>query len=91
MLDFNTIALDKNPEIEVTIRNTTTVDLGIEIVDLPYEFVEGKLSNRAVKPSEEVQLKIRLKKEAKNVSLAKSITLELEGQNKSRFTIPIRK
>ncbi len=91
ILDFSTVDSDENEELEVTIRNITTIDLGIKIVDIPYEFVEVELSSRVVRPSEEVKLKVGLKREAENASLTKSITLELDDENKSRFTIPIRK
>jgi len=89
VLDFNTVDLNENPEMEVKIRNTTTANLGIEIVDTPVEFVESKLSSKMVKPSEEVKLKVKLKREAKNASLTKSITLELGDQDSSRFTVPV--
>jgi hypothetical protein len=88
-LDFNTVDLDENPEMEVMIRNTTTTDLGIKIIDMPYEFVKGKLSSKVVKPSEEVKLKVKLKREAKKTSLSKSITLQLCDRDSSRFTVPV--
>jgi hypothetical protein len=44
-----------------------------------------------LKPSEEVKLKVRLKREAKETSLTKSITLELADQDSSRFTVPVKK
>jgi len=89
ILDFTTANLGESPEIEVKIRNTTISDLGIKIVDMPYQFVEGKLSNKVIKPSEEVKLKVKLKREAKEVSLTKSITLQLGDQDSSRFTVPV--
>jgi len=88
-LDFNTIGLSENSEMEVMIRNLKTADLGIKIVDMPCELVEGKLSSKVAKPSEEVKLKVKLKREAKEASLTKSITLQLGGQDSSRFTVPV--
>jgi len=44
-----------------------------------------------VKPSEELKLDVKLKSGVKKVSFTKSITLELSDQNKSRFTIPVKK
>jgi len=89
ILDFTTVDLGESPEIEVKIRNTTISDLGIKIVNMPYEFVEGKLSNKVVKPSEEVKLKVKITREAENIGLSKSITLELDDQDSSRFTVPV--
>lgn len=77
--------------MEINIRNTTTQDLGIKIVDISSDFIEGKLSSKVVGPSKEVKLKIGSKRELKRISLRKSITLELGNQDSSRFTIPIRK
>ena len=91
ILDFTTADLGESPEIEVKIRNTTISDLGIKIVDTPIEFVESKLSSKMLKPSGEVKLKVRLKREAKETSLTKSITLELADQDSSRFTVPVKK
>jgi hypothetical protein len=88
-LDFTTADLGESPEIEVKIRNTTISDLGIEIVDTPVEFVEEELSGKVIKPSGEAKLKVRLKREAKETSLTKSITLELGDQDSSRFTVPV--
>ena len=42
-----------------------------------------------IKPSEEVKLKVKLNREAENVRLTKSITLELGDQDSSRFTVPV--
>lgn len=89
VLDFNAVDLGENPEMEVVIRNITTTELGIKIVDIPGEFVEGKLSSKMVKPSKEVKLKVKLKREAKESNLTKSITLELGDQDSSRFTVPV--
>jgi hypothetical protein len=89
VLDFNTVDLNENPEMEVKIRNITTTKLGIIIVDMPSELVKGNLSDKVIKPSEEVKLKVKLKKEAKNINLTKSITLQLGGQDSSRFTVPV--
>jgi hypothetical protein len=89
VLDFNAIDLAQNAEMEVVIRNITSTDLGIKIVDTPRELVESTLSSKMVKPSEEVKLKVRLKREAKETSLTKSITLELADQDSSRFTVPV--
>ena len=75
--------------MEVRIKNITTSNLGIKIVDMPGELVKVKLSDKMIKPSEEVKLKVQLKREAENVKLAKSITLELADPDSSRFTIPI--
>ncbi len=77
--------------MEINIRNTASQDLGLELVDLPSDFLEAKLSDQVLRPSEEVKLKVKLKGELKETGLTKSITLELGDQDSSRFTIPVRK
>lgn len=80
-----------NSELEMSIKNTTSQDLGIKIVDMPSDFIEAKLSGKAIRPSEEVKLKVGLKGQPKEAGLTKSITLELGDQDSSRFTVPVRK
>jgi len=75
--------------MEVEIRNITTTNLGIKIVATPSELVKAKLSDKTIKPSEEVKLKVKLKREAENATLTKSITLELSDPDSSRFTVPV--
>jgi len=89
VLDFASADLSKSPEMEVKIKNITTSNLGIKIVDMPDGYMKVKLSDKVIKPSEEVELKVQLTREAEGIKLAKSITLELGDKNSSRFTIPV--
>ncbi|HEX7401222.1 MAG TPA: hypothetical protein VF369_03500 [candidate division Zixibacteria bacterium] len=88
-LDFTSFDLAENPEMEVDIRNITTTKLGIRIMDMPSGLAKVKLSDKMIKPSEEVKLKVKLKREAENAKLPKSITLELSDPDSSRFTVPV--
>ena len=90
ILDFTTVDLNESPEMEVKIRNITTTKLGIKIVDMNSELVKAKLSDKMIKPSGEVKLKVKLRKEAQEISLATSITIELDDENRSRLSIPIK-
>ncbi len=75
--------------MEVNIKNIITSNLGIRIVDMPDELMNVKLSDKRIKPSEEVKLKVQLKRITESESLTKSITLELDDQDSSRFTVPV--
>jgi len=77
-------------QMEVAIKNTTSEDLDIRIVDLPSDFIQGELSGSTLRPSQEVKLRLELKEGSKKESFAKSITLELGDQDSSRFTVPVR-
>ncbi|MGB8657183.1 MAG: hypothetical protein WCE90_05295 [Candidatus Zixiibacteriota bacterium] len=90
-LDFSPVDLGKNPELEARIRNTTATDLRMRIADWPAKFVKAKLSGETIKPSGEVTLQVKLKKEAVSLRWTKSITLELDNDNRDRLSIPIKK
>jgi hypothetical protein len=89
ILDFTSADLSQSPEMEVKIRNITTSNLGIKIVDMPDKYMNVKLSDKVIKPSEEVKLKVQLTREAEDIKFTKSITLQLGDKNSSRFTVPI--
>jgi hypothetical protein len=81
----------EDSELDILIENKTSQDLGIKIVDLPSDFLDGKLWGQTIKPSREVKLKIKLTDEAKKASFTKSITLELDDPSRSRLTIPVKR
>ncbi len=91
IVEFSSERASEDSEMEINIRNTASQDLGLELVDLPSDFLEAKLSDQVLRPSEEVKLKVKLKGKLKETGLTKSITLELGDQDSSRFTIPVRK
>ncbi len=90
-VEFSSGGAKQASGMEINIKSTVSQDLGIEIVDMPSDFIEGKLSAEVLRPSEEVKLKVKLKGKAENAGLSKSITLQLNDPGRSRFTIPVRK
>lgn len=89
IVDLSPEEVEENSEIEVNVKNATSDGLDIEIVDMPSDYIKGELSSKLVKPSEEVKLKVKLKREAEDTKLTKSITLQLSDQDSSRFTVPV--
>lgn len=90
IVDLSPEGVGEDSEIEVNVKNATSDGLDIEIVDMPSDYIKGELSGKLVKASEEVKLKVKLKREAENTRLTKSITLQLSDQDSSRFTVPVR-
>jgi len=89
--EFSSDVAKRASHAEINIKSTVSQNLGIEIVDMPSDFIEGKLSAEVLRPSEEVKLKVELKGKSENAGLSKSITLQLNDPDSSRFTIPVRK
>ena len=90
ILGFSPRMVIAKSQMEVEIKNTTSEDLDLRIVDLPFDFIEGELSGSTLRPSHEVKLRLELKDGSRKESFAKSITLELGDQDSSRFTVPVR-
>ena len=90
ILEFSPRMVIAKSQMEVEIKNRTSEDLDLRIVDLPFDFIEGELSGSTLRPSHEVKLRLELKDGSRKESFAKSITLELGDQDSSRFTVPVR-
>jgi len=90
ILEFSPRMVIAKSQMEVEIKNTTSEDLDLRIVDLPSDFIEGELSGSTLRPSHEVKLRLGLKDGSRKEIFAKSITLELGDQDSSRFTVPVR-
>jgi hypothetical protein len=90
ILEFSPRMVIAKSQMEVVIKNTTSEDLDLRIVDLPSGFIQGELSDSTLRPSQEVKLRLELRDGSKKEIFAKSITLELGDQDSSRFTVPVR-
>jgi len=90
VLEFAREPTGENLQMRAGIKNVTSRELHIRIVDMPSELVDATLSAKTIAPSKEIELRVKLKKKAKQIDFTKSITLELDDGNESRFTIPIK-
>jgi hypothetical protein len=90
-LDFTPVEGKKVMEKQVKIRNISQEEIRVKVVDSPFGFSKIKLSDEKIKPSEEIDLKVRVNRELKEDSFKKSITLELNDKTKTRFTIPVKR
>ena len=90
-LDFTPVERKKVMEKEVKIKNVSQEEIRLKVVDSPFGFFKINLSDEKIKPSEEIDLKLRLNRDLKEDSFKKSITLELNDKARTRFTIPVKK
>ena len=73
------------------VKNVSDQELKIKIIDFPLGFVESKLTEEVIRPKEEIELVVNLGQEPPQDHFSKSITLEVNDKDKSRFSIPIIK
>lgn len=76
---------------KLKIRNVSQREVKVAVLDYPQDLIKISPSQMKIKSGGEQELKVKLKKELKEVEFKKSITLEAEGENKSRFSIPLLK
>lgn len=75
----------------VMIKNVSDKEIKLKLIDSPVGFFKIGFSSKKIKPSEEIELEARVNRKLKDDSFKKSITLELDDQAKSRFTIPVKR
>jgi len=75
-------------EIKFTITNVSDRDLKPSLVAYPQELFEIKLP-KEIKAGEKAEGVLKLKKAGIDEGFKKSFTVELNDENKSRFTIPV--
>jgi len=90
-IDFSPIKGKMVVEKEVKIKNVSQEEIKLKVVDSSVGFFEIRFSDERIKPSEEIDLKLRLNRDLKEDSFKKSITLELNDKAKTRFSIPVKR
>ncbi|MEA2030731.1 MAG: hypothetical protein U9N55_03945 [candidate division Zixibacteria bacterium] len=77
-------------EAEFTISNVSEEKLNIKMIDYCNEMFDVELPD-SIDPRMTVKAVVKLKENAINESFDKSFTIELSDQNKSRFTVPVKR
>ena len=77
-------------EIKFNITNVSQTDVEITLVDRPEGFFDLKLPKK-VKAGKTAQGTLKLHKESIDMDFEKSITIELDDEQSSRFTIPVKR
>ncbi len=77
-------------EMEFTIKNVGEEDLEVNLIDLRDDMFKVELPKK-IKAGKSEKGKIRINEEFLDREFEKSLTIELNDANKTRFTIPIRR
>ena len=89
-LDISQFGEKVRDRMSFNITNVSEQDLTLELIDLPVDLVEVDLPDK-IEAGKSAKGELILKPKAIEESFEKSITIELDDQEKSRFTIPIRR
>ncbi len=88
--DFKTIPIGATPKITINLTNTDSTESDIVLVDKPSDkFVKTQLKNDKLKPGETATLEFTLVNNLEAGPYLTSITIEAEGKDNTRITIPI--
>jgi hypothetical protein len=87
---FYNFAEGKNPlSFKAKITNASTENLSLRVINYPQELVKIKLKKDNLKPGKTTELEVKLDKKLKDTDFKNNLTLEVEGKEKARFTIPL--
>ena len=92
-VDFSFSSLEEGTDNKrkLRIKNISPAEITVAILDYPRDLVELDYSQIVIKSGNTRELDINLKGEKERTEFKKSITLEINGEKGSRFTIPILK
>ncbi|MFH0931048.1 MAG: hypothetical protein V1890_03815 [Candidatus Zixiibacteriota bacterium] len=86
-LDF-TVVQGKPQEKKLSLKNSDVVEYKVSLIDYPEEYFKVKLGKK-LKPGKSVELKVKPVKDLPREGFKRSLTLELEGKEKTRISIPL--
>lgn len=89
IINFTQASNKKNDNFVVNISNVTNQDLDLTLIDLAENLFDVKLPDK-IGAGKTASALVILKDEAKTLSFEKSITIEVNDANKSRFTMPVK-
>ncbi len=82
---------EKKTKLTAVIQNVGKNRLKIKPVSYPKDLFKVKLSDSDLKPGEKSKLMVKLNRKTDLDKFEKSITLELNDEGKTRFTIPVKR
>jgi hypothetical protein len=86
-LDF-TVIQGKPQEKKLSLKNSDVEEFKVSLIDYPEEYFKVKLGKK-LKPGKSIELKVKPVKDLPQDGLKRSLTLELEGKEKTRISIPL--
>lgn len=87
--NFDTLTLGTESSRTITVENISKERLSVSAIEGPGEYVDYSLGNKVIKPGENIQLVVKLKKGVASGNFHTSLTLEFEGSKVARISIPI--
>jgi hypothetical protein len=89
-LDISQFGEKPRSEMKFHITNVSDVDIELTLIDKPDGLFDIKLP-KSIDAGETAQAQLTLRDDAMDASFEKSITLELDDEQASRFTIPVKR
>ncbi len=88
ILDFTVAQGEKPKEKKLYLKNTGEEKFKVSLIDYPDEHFKVKLGEK-LKPGKSLKVKVKPDKKLPEEGIKTSFTLELEGKEKARITIPL--
>jgi len=87
-LDFSVIKGEKPKEKKLYLKNMDVEKYKVSLVDYPEEYFKISLGKN-LKPGKSMKVEVKPKKNLPEEGLKRSLTLELEGEEKTKITVPL--
>jgi len=91
ILDFASQDGKEKTKLKAEITNNSNQKLTMKIVDYPDGLANPVLRRNYLNPNSKTELLVKLNRRVKLDRMEKSITVELDDKDKTRFTIPLKK
>lgn len=87
-LDFTVTKGEKLKEKKLYLKNTGEEEYKVYLIDYPEDYFKIK-SGKKLKPGKSLRLQVKPRKDLPEEGIKRSFTLELEGKEKTRITVPL--
>ena len=88
---FDSLKVEKNGPIKVTIMNKSTSTLNVAVTEKPKDFIDFQISKNSLNPKEKAEILLQVNRKATPGPFQTNLTLDFSGQGpeKTRYTLPI--
>jgi hypothetical protein len=87
-LDFTVTKGEKPKEKKLYLKNTGGEEYKVYLIDYPEDYFKIKLGKK-LKPGKSLRVQIKPGKDLPEEGIRRSFTLELEGKEKTKITVPL--
>ena len=89
-IEFDSIRADKDDKRYIKLDNFSGDELKISLIDNPNNYLKIKIKDKKLESHQSTQIEVKLKEDTEPGWLKTSFTLELEGAQKIKATIPVK-